>query len=182
MSLRKAAEMALEALEGVVKNCWRDVPGWRLDEIKEQAVVLRAALAEADEPDLSKCPNCGGPADNGHDRCVPPNPYWCVKCETHPPRREPLTEDEPVAWRYKTERSDKWIVSQISPEEAAYWNDIKACEPLYTHPPKREPLTEEQVAAIRREIAIRALVDLTAYEARLIARIIERAHGIGGDE
>jgi hypothetical protein len=50
MSLRNAAEMALEALEGVVKNCWRDVPGWRLDEIKEQTVVLRAALAEAGEP------------------------------------------------------------------------------------------------------------------------------------
>jgi hypothetical protein len=33
------------------------------------------------EPDLSKCPRCGGPADNGHDRCVPPNPYNCSKCE-----------------------------------------------------------------------------------------------------
>ena len=30
--------------------------------------------------DLSKCPNCGGPADNGHDRCLPPSPYWCTKC------------------------------------------------------------------------------------------------------
>ena len=32
------------------------------------------------EPDLSRCPQCGGPADNGHDRCVPPNPYFCTKC------------------------------------------------------------------------------------------------------
>jgi len=30
--------------------------------------------------DLTRCPNCGGPADNGHDREVPPNPYWCSKC------------------------------------------------------------------------------------------------------
>lgn len=30
--------------------------------------------------DLSKCPKCGGPADNGHDRCLPPNPYFCTKC------------------------------------------------------------------------------------------------------
>ncbi len=30
---------------------------------------------------LSKCPKCGGPADNGHDRCLPPNPYFCTKCE-----------------------------------------------------------------------------------------------------
>ena len=33
-----------------------------------------------EEPDLSKCPNCGGPADNGNDRCVPPNAYNCTKC------------------------------------------------------------------------------------------------------
>lgn len=30
--------------------------------------------------DLSKCPKCGGPADNGHDRCLPPNPYFCSEC------------------------------------------------------------------------------------------------------
>lgn len=29
---------------------------------------------------LNRCPNCGGPADNGHDRCYPPNPYFCTKC------------------------------------------------------------------------------------------------------
>lgn len=41
-----------------------------------------AAMIDDDyEPDLSKCPGCGGPADNGHDRCMPPNPYYCTKCE-----------------------------------------------------------------------------------------------------
>jgi len=34
-----------------------------------------------DTPDLDKCPVCGGPADNGHDRCFPPNPYYCTKCQ-----------------------------------------------------------------------------------------------------
>lgn len=34
------------------------------------------------EPDLFRCPKCGGPADNCHDREVPPNPYWCSKCMT----------------------------------------------------------------------------------------------------
>lgn len=29
---------------------------------------------------LNDCPNCGGPADNGHDRCHPPTAYWCTKC------------------------------------------------------------------------------------------------------
>jgi hypothetical protein len=32
------------------------------------------------KPDLDKCPRCGGEADNGHDRCIPPNPYLCRKC------------------------------------------------------------------------------------------------------
>jgi hypothetical protein len=32
------------------------------------------------EPDLSKCPKCGGDADNGHDRSIPPIPYFCTKC------------------------------------------------------------------------------------------------------
>jgi len=31
--------------------------------------------------DIGVCPECGGPADNGHDRCYPPNPYVCTKCE-----------------------------------------------------------------------------------------------------
>ena len=30
--------------------------------------------------DLSKCPQCGGEADNGHDRCYPPTAYLCSKC------------------------------------------------------------------------------------------------------
>lgn len=30
--------------------------------------------------DLSKCPQCGGEADNGHDRCHPPTAYLCSKC------------------------------------------------------------------------------------------------------
>lgn len=30
--------------------------------------------------DLNECPGCGGDADNGHDRCVPPSPYYCTKC------------------------------------------------------------------------------------------------------
>lgn len=41
--------------------------------------ALRERLAETAN-DLTRCPNCGGPADNGHDREVPPNPYWCSKC------------------------------------------------------------------------------------------------------
>jgi hypothetical protein len=31
-------------LEDVVKNCWRDIPSWRLDEIKERITALRQLL------------------------------------------------------------------------------------------------------------------------------------------
>jgi hypothetical protein len=43
------------------------------------------------EPDLSHCPQCGGPADNGHDRSFPPSPYFCTKC---------MAEPVPVAWMH----------------------------------------------------------------------------------
>ena len=36
-------------------------------------------LDKANEPDITKCPKCKGPADNGFDRCLPPNPYYCKK-------------------------------------------------------------------------------------------------------
>ena len=31
--------------------------------------------------DPNTCPKCGGEPDNGFDRCMPPNPYHCSKCE-----------------------------------------------------------------------------------------------------
>jgi hypothetical protein len=43
--MKEALKLALEALEGVVKNCWRDIPSWRLDEIKEQITAIKQALA-----------------------------------------------------------------------------------------------------------------------------------------
>lgn len=58
------------------------------------------ALEAAQAPDLNKCPSCGGPADNGIDRCVPPTPYNCTKCEQAPvdddARRDALVEIDAV--------------------------------------------------------------------------------------
>lgn len=62
----------------------------------EEAVKLKAVLSQGYlsqpkeewrdiETDLNKCPKCGGKADNGHDRCFPPNPYYCTKCNQTPP-------------------------------------------------------------------------------------------------
>jgi hypothetical protein len=41
-----AVKQALEALEGVVKNCWRDIPSWRLDEIKEHTTALQSIISQ----------------------------------------------------------------------------------------------------------------------------------------
>lgn len=46
------------------------------------------------EPDLTTCPNCGGPADNGFNRYVPPEPYWCTKCEARATRNMKNDENE----------------------------------------------------------------------------------------
>ena len=46
--------------------------------------VAISALDRRDEPKGMKCPQCGGDADNGHDRELPPNAYTCKKCSDEP--------------------------------------------------------------------------------------------------
>ena len=52
----EALDLALEALEGVVKNCWRDIPSWRLDEIKERITAIKQARSAPVQS--CYCPNC----------------------------------------------------------------------------------------------------------------------------
>ena len=66
---------ALEALEVSARFVYADLR----PQCESTIDALRERLAETAD-DLTRCPNCGGPADNGHDREVPPNPYWCSKC------------------------------------------------------------------------------------------------------
>lgn len=66
---------ALEALEVSTRFVYADLR----PQCESTIDALRERLAETAN-DLTRCPNCGGPADNGHDREVPPNPYWCSKC------------------------------------------------------------------------------------------------------
>ncbi len=92
-TLHKAAQQALEALEAFLSDELRPY------EAAKTAANIRAALAQeqaerVQEPDLSRCPQCNGPADNGHDRSIPPNPYLCTRCMAEPPQRKPLTEEE----------------------------------------------------------------------------------------
>jgi hypothetical protein len=121
--LRKAARQALWALQYHVEMTWP------IDRTSEAIFNLRAALAQQAEPkgggrlppplqaepDLSLCPQCNGPADNGHDRSIPPSPYLCTKCMAEMPQPSynatvvddahpngiPLEQwqNKPVAWR-----------------------------------------------------------------------------------
>jgi hypothetical protein len=51
VTTEETLDLALEALEGVVKNCWRDIPSWRLDEIKERITAIKQARsAPVQEP------------------------------------------------------------------------------------------------------------------------------------
>ncbi len=63
-----------------VGDCWHGlyarVTYWR--ELPDKPPALTSQDGGAS---LDKCPNCGGLADNGHDRCLPPNPYYCTKCQ-----------------------------------------------------------------------------------------------------
>lgn len=45
-----------------------------------QRQLERVVAAENVEPDIDVCPQCGGPADRGFNREVPPVPYVCSKC------------------------------------------------------------------------------------------------------
>lgn len=51
---------------------------------------------------------------------------------------------------------------------------------LYRSPPKRKPLMDEDIDALRQ--GEQRLNFVTLREFRVIARAIERAHGIGGEE
>lgn len=47
--------------------------------------ALKSEPSEKEQPDPFRCPECGGHADNGHDRELPPNPYLCTKCSKSEP-------------------------------------------------------------------------------------------------
>lgn len=153
--------LALATMERIAVLVPRDDP-----QVGDAIIALRTALAEAEEPDLSKCPNCGDPTDNGHEQC---------------------SADEPVAWGYETATGFRLIHWMDRCDIRRLQNDQEAARlyptghrvwPLFAHPPRREPLTDDFA--------------LSLWGARTdgpnnneiidYCRAVERAHGIGGDE
>ena len=75
--------------EHIAENALMMIAGghYRGDVADYAQQVLNEINAAPDQPTaarLNVCPGCGGEADNGHDRCYPPNPYYCTKCATNP--------------------------------------------------------------------------------------------------
>lgn len=71
--------------EGTVLRLTHEVS---MSPIEEALEYSDDFIRDTDEVDkirnrsVNGCPKCGGPADNGYDRCMPPNAYHCSKCET----------------------------------------------------------------------------------------------------
>ena len=92
---------------------------------------------------------------------------------------------EPVAWMWDYRQLDGHVITKVifakhyshSPGDLAYVLDGKNATPLYTAPPKRELLTDEEI-----HDCFQQKNRDKATERRMIARAIERAHGIGGEE
>ena len=173
--LRTAAQQALEALELIVQ--WDEADLILLDHHIERArgaiTALKAALAEpVQKPDLSRCPKCNGPADNGHDREVPPNPYVCTKCMA-----------EPVAWRWGYRSVTTGEMDWRGYVEIAAHPNLRSpeiiMEPLYTAPPQRpvEPLTDDAMQKVFTD-SFGLCPEPGGFLFR-VGRAVERAHEIG---
>jgi hypothetical protein len=134
---------------------------------------LRQAIAEAEEQESVAWRTFDG--EGNYEYCTyemnenyakewakrnPNHADWVDPLYAHPPTRKP------VAWLSQggdVSRSKKHF------EEMGFTNLIA----LYMHPPARKPLTDEQISAI--------VQSMSAYtwDAHMLARAIERAHGIG---
>jgi hypothetical protein len=84
---------------------------------------------------------------------------------------------EPVAWRFEARHIDSAWGAAVSLKhpgpEGVYMRNVM---PLYTAPPQRKPLTEEEILMA---CAPLGFAQLSPIE---VARAIERAHGIGGQD
>ncbi len=71
-------------IQTMIENWW----GQKSDHVTDTDKMVTSITMRNE---WEKCPTCGGPADNGNDRCVPPNAYECSKCEAEtqkPPQGE----------------------------------------------------------------------------------------------
>ena len=77
--------------------------------------------------------------------------------------------NKPVAWMLMNDTHCHIMATEWKPEDSDGWKTV----PLYAAPPARKPLTDEQITAV--------VQSMSAYtwDAHMLARRIEKAHGIG---
>jgi len=209
--LRTAAQRALEAMKSF-QSTFSLYEG----EFDAEIAALKAALVEdamqkftdvnqeleaaLAEPDLSRCPQCGGPADNGHDRCIPPNSYFCTKCMA-----EPVQEPDPWGAGYEAgyaagmeevhaepvQKPLAYRAATLSKPSGSLGEDVQECsncaslEAQNTELDRklaemeRKPLNEfDALRLITTSVGL--LKSAEPVEGLLgIIRAVERAHGIG---
>ena len=167
MSLREAAQQALEALEVATTPLAKD-----RQEVLRAREALRTALAEPEtEAETYKrlyelrgkalerpCFHCG----------YKPEKIYPMEQRTEP-------EQEPVAY-VTGAYAGHFTVVPTNPALV-----LTTGMALYTHPPQRKPLTDEEIGKIilETEITLKNYCDVDLQTD--FARRIERAHGIGGE-
>lgn len=156
MNLIEAAEQALEALQ-----IWQDsltdpsaIPGWRFSVVGEKAVAaLRAALAKDAMQRLTD-----------------------TQQEMEATSRE-SRQVEPVAWLIEAyDIYEKCTLQRFVFDKPKNMQGVKITA-YYAAPPKRKPLTDEAIHDCFQQKNKNKVI-----ERRMIARAIERAHGIGDEE
>jgi hypothetical protein len=85
---------------------------------------------------------------------------------------QPNPEPEPVAWLLSSKTSIYTEFRKTEPEGTDMY--LYTVTPLYTAPPQPEPLTDEDICEVLIKKDWKGLFEL--------ARNIEKAHGIGGEE
>lgn len=194
MNLREAAHQALDLLQEIhvgnmtpmAENNWDQAINalravlaedamQRLTDV--QQMIERGTKAWADVPDATAWVDelrGNEPVSDCHEKeggKLSP-PFRAALAEA---TRQESRQVEPVAWLHEWDGTA--LANTVPPN---YYGDHWKHTPLYTAPPKRKPLTDEDIDALRQ--GEQRLNFVTLREFRVIARAIERAHGIGGEE
>ena len=196
--LRKAAEMALEALEyenDFHKHRKESPYGSTTDTI----TALRAALAQPDEKEKFCDRNCVW--TDHHPGCALAQPelktvspeqdlqlvsnllkeYGLSVLETLAAFKA-QTEQEPFGWLYESRAgvrvfhlvADDKRSMHVDFETAQMYPEAHTMTALYTQPPLRKPLTDAEIDEIAED-------GMNGYDRFTFTSAIERAHGIRGE-
>ena len=91
--------------------------------------------------------------------------YKCRCLYAAPPQRPAEPVQEPVAYRFQSPATEKWLLG-LEPPVGSRWE----VEPLYTAPPQRKPLSEKEIERI---CAPLGFAQLSPVE---VTRAVEAAH------